>query len=518
MYKKTFFLVGSLMLAGVIAMPVQGALMLRGSESPKPQPVQAKTYLAENNEALKRALYIHNLMNEMPGLRDVAQTTSNLKKQHSVMKELLDGMDSCNSQQMGKVFKNPNKVWGKMMNTYEQRRQSSDESKKQNASEALNKTLKQKYAESNASWMIGRDIMMDVYENPKNWGTVKEGESFPLWKDQATLFEKEWNQFYEKLNASYGVPLKGRPAVDEKTRHNAQKYDVVLAAHKAYVDKISKGKKNKAAIASEKPPRAPKALPQWKDIVRVDPLTGKAIPEMPEPWKKMAENNFENYSSDGEMASFYNGKSLTPTSQASAGTKSNLEAEYEIVLAVDALDKGVLGTTQQQSQMMAPFIEKLAKVGIQMPEFDISNKAQYRNVQKQLKALKEQAMTEANQYIELLEKQEQEEPALAERREKVQAEKRARLSGEVQSATANLGNVIQMHQMSPVMQQKLVLTALGKDEYATVFLTETNAVNVDQLMREKKATDKIITESFQQVAASIEEQRENMPQMINCQL
>ena len=68
------------------------------------------------------------------------------------------------------------------------------------------------------------------------------------------------------------------------------------------------------------------------------------------------------------------------------------------------------------------------------------------------------------------------------------------------------------------MQQKLVLTALGKDEYATVFLTETNAVNVDQLMREKKATDKIITESFQQVAASIEEQRENMPQMINCQL
>lgn len=518
MRQKTFILVGSLMLAGLIGMPVQAGIILRASEAPKAQSIQVKSYLSSSNEALKKALFVHNLMNEMPGLRSTAQTSKNLKEQHSLMKETLEGMSSCNSKKMGKVFKNPSKVWGKMMDTYAQRRQSSDEKQQANKTDGLKKTLKERYAESNTAWSIGRDIMMDVYSNPENWGSVKSGESFPLWKDQEVLFEQQWDQFYEKLNASYGAPLKGRPAVDEETRHNAQKYDTVLAAHKAYVAKISAGKdKNKTAIASANPPRAPKPLPKWQDIVKVDPLSRQVIPEMPEPWKQMAENNFENYSGSGEMGVFFNGKTLQPTAQATAGGKSELETEYEMNLALDSLDKGALGTAEQQNKMVKPFVQKLSKVGIQMPDFDISNRAQYLSVQKQLKEMKKQAIIEAYQYVDLLEKQDKEEPELVAKRSKLQAAKQARLSAEAQNETKGLGDVIQIQQMSPVSQQRLVLSALEKDEYATVFLTETNAINVDQMMREQEATDKIIQESFQQVADSMDKQRETIPEIRKCQ-
>ena len=71
--------------------------------------------------------------------------------------------------------------------------------------------------------------------------------------------------------------------------------------------------------------------------------------------------------------------------------------------------------------------------------------------------------------------------------------------------------------MSPAVQQRLILAALEKDEGASVYLTETNAINIDQLMREQKSTNKIISESHQQMASSLEKQREFLPQMAECQ-
>ena len=89
------------------------------------------------------------------------------------------------------------------------------------------------------------------------------------------------------------------------------------------------------------------------------------------------------------------------------------------------------------------------------------------------------------------------------------------MSPEAQAALGS-SDVIQMAQMSPSVQQRLVLSALEKDAGASVHLTQTNAVNVDQLMREQRSTDKIIAESYQQVSSVLEKQREEMPQMAEC--
>ena len=408
-------------------------------------------------------------------------------------------------------------MWSKMMNAYKTERQSSQKEIENQKQDRLTMSLKQRQQNDMMGWKINRDIVMDVYTNPEKWGDVNPGESFPLWQDQISLFEKEWNQFYEKLNAAYGVPLKGRPAVDEATRHNPEKYKDVLAAHETYVAQIAAGRRpaNPEAVKGN-PPKAPKPLPKWQDIVRIDPITGKPTPELPEPWKKMSADKFKNYAEDGEMSHFFSGKSTTPTAEATLGGKSDLEQEYEMGLIVDAMVKGVASSKNSQKEMVQSFIEKLKELGIETKDFDISNRAQYAQVQKQLKDLKKGAMDEAYQYTEQLENQDKKNPTYVARREQLKAQKKARLSAEAQTATTEISDTFQISQMSPAVQQRLVLSALEKDEGASVYLTETNAINIDQLMREQKSTNKIISESHQQMASSMDKQREFLPQITEC--
>ena len=505
------------MLAGLVASPSLAGITLRAGRLPEAQGIEVTTYLSDRNEALDKALLIHNVMNEMPGLRDMARTTATLKKQSSLLKEMQKNIESCSVKKLGKVFKDPQKVWSKMSSTYEKRRQSSQKEIEDQKKDRLTLSLQERQQIEMMGWNINRDIMMDVYANPKKWGDVNKGGAFPLWKDQISLFEKEWNAFYEKLNVAYGVPLKGRPAVDEDTRHNLEKYDEVLAAHKVYLKQISSGRKpTNPDIAKALPPKAPKALPRWQEIVRVDPVTGKPIPELPEPWKKMSDNEFKNYADGGEMAEAFDGKSMTPTKKVSEKAKGDLELGYEMELAVDSTEKGAEGNLGTQQKMVQPFVEKLAKLGIDTKDFDISNQKQYAEVQKQLKELKKAAMKEAYQYTEKLEEQDRKDPDYVAQREKLKAKKRARLSADAQAATAEVSDSVQISQMSPAVQQRLVLSALEKDEGASVYLTQTNAVNVEQLMREQKSTDKIIAESYQQMNSSMEKQRELMPQTAEC--
>ncbi len=516
MRRKLFLLSTCLILTGM-TYPVLAGITLRASRPPEPQSIQIVSYLSDTNEALGQALMIHNLMNSMPMLRSTAQTTRDLKSQEKLLREMQENLSSCNVKKLGKVFKSPSKVWDKMVSTYEQRRQEEQKQQENKQQDKLTMSLQERKQIEKIGWTVNRDIMMDVYENPEKWGDVNKGEAFPLWKDQISLFEKQWNQFYESLNVAYGVPLKGRPAVDEETRHNANKYDVVLAAHKAYVAQISEGRRpaNPEAVKGN-PPKAPKALPKWTDIVRLDPITGKPTPELPEPWRQMSDNKFKNYTDGGEMSQFFEGKSMTPKTATSTEIKSDLENEYDMRLAIDAMEKGSIGSADTQQKMVAPFVEKLNKLGIDTKDFDISNRGQYVRVQKELKDMKKKAMEDAYKYVELLEKQDKESPELVAKREQLKAKKQARLSAEAQGALKTGGDVIQMSQMSPSTQQRLVLSALEKDEGALVYLTQTNAMNVDQLMREQRSTDKIIAESYQQVNSSFEKQRELMPQMAEC--
>ena len=516
MYQKTFSLVGALMLAGVIASPVRAGIILKTNKPLAPQSIDIVSYLPDTNEALEEALQIHNLMSEMPSLRDTARTVSDLKDQEKQIKQMLKQLNSCNVKKFGKVFQDPQKVWDKAVKTYEERRQKKQNKLNDPKIDKLTLSLQERLEEQSMGWTISRDILVDIYKNPENWGAVTKDGAFPLWQDQISLFEKKWNEFYETLNSAYGVSSKGRPAVDEETRHNAQKYDEVVTAHKAYVNQISQGKKAvKNPIVNQKPPKAPTPLPKWEDIVRVDEITGKPIPELPEPWKQMSENGFKNYAEGGEMATFFDGKSLTPASNAGVKHESDLEDEYNMRLVVDSLEQGALGGKDAQQKMVQPFVEQLKELGIEVQDFDISNRAQYAELQKQLNELKGEAMEEAYKYVARLEEQDAKNPDYVARRKKLNDKKTARLSPEAQQAVGT-SDIIQMSQMSPAVQQRLVLAALEKDEKATVYLTETNAINIDQLMRERRSTAKIIAESHEKLNSALEKQREMLPGKGEC--
>ena len=515
MKQRTTILIAALVLAGVISCPSFAGIKMFASKVPAPRSIVEKTYLSDKNEAMERALSIHNLMNEMADMRISANALMKIQKQGKQMGSFLEKVDSCNVGKMGDVFKNPQEAWNKMMNAYEQQRQGAEE--KLDDKNQMFSTSSQDREKDLVGWNVGRSIMMDVYKNPEKWGELKSDASFPLWRDQIFLYEKQWNQFYENLNNAYGVPKTGRPNVAEDVRYNPQKYGQVLAAHRAYVSQISKGKKVASSVQNAQPPKAPDPLPKWQDIVRAD-SKGRVYPEMPEPWKEMSKNEFKNYSPNGEMAEFFEGKSLRPTEAAQAGAESDLEKEYNIVLATDALQKGFAGAATSQNEMMQPVVKKLNKVGINTDGLDITDSRQYLDILKQLKALKKQSIAEAYSYIEKLEEQDKNNPELVERRKSQSQQQVNRVSKQAQSVGADIEGILQSGQTSPTTKQKLILHALEKDEDALVYLTETNAVDVDQLIRERRSTDKLIAESQQQYDYTLDQQEKAISSMSGCSL
>ena len=92
MRQNKSLLVVSLMFAGIIALPATAGIILRAGKIPEAQPVQIVSYLSEINEPLQRALLIHNIMSEMPDLRDVAQTTESLKSQKEILGKMHQNM------------------------------------------------------------------------------------------------------------------------------------------------------------------------------------------------------------------------------------------------------------------------------------------------------------------------------------------------------------------------------------------------------------------------------------------
>lgn len=512
--QKCLSLFCAMMMVGVIAIPSQAAISFSASKKLQPKKATITRYMNTSNPELKRAIKIHNLMNEMPDLVEAMKTEKDLANQKSVVSQAMEAMTGCHSEKLGDVFTDPKKTWGKMVDAYEKKRQVPEQEKSVQNS-YLNAGKKQ--AEDNKKNMkISRDIMMDVYGNPSKWGQTKPGSSFPLWQDQVTLFEKQWNDFYNKMNAAFGVPLSGRPQVDEKTRQNAQQYETVLKAHKAYLSSLQ-SKKNMAY--KDLPPKAPAPLPQLSEMLYVDPKTNQVYPEMPEIWKdETTRQALVKANPNSELARvFKGGNTSTPSEFAPSAPGSILEDEYMMRLALDSVEKGYISVNGTTSNMQQQFAKKLADVGVDATGVNLSNKGQYLKIQKQLKAEKKKAVAAAQKYVDLLEKQDAEHPELVQNRQKLQAQKQARLSERAQAELEQSDDgIVQISQMSPVMQQKFVISALEKDENALVYLTETNAMDIDQMMRERQATNKVIAESQKQMETIYDQQLKSMPEMTSC--
>lgn len=499
----------ALLLASVFSVESAAGLSFTSPKRPQPKMIETVSYLSDTNTALRQALVLHNLLNEMPAFLDLKETADELGDEEDIFTDQLKFMESCYSKKYGKSFKNPQEAWAKISGAYEAKRQVRQP---KSDKERMNMTSEQLQKEGRAGWYLNREVLADVYKNPQKYGELNGTGSFALWKDQKTLYDNQWNKFYEKMNAQFGENLNGRPAVSDDVRYDAKKYDQVLKAHNSYLTRLQK---MKPQAFTALPPKAPEALPSVNNMVYVN--NGKVYPEMPQIWQGK-ENQQVLAKAGGEFSQYFeNGDVTRPSPESAHMNKGDLENVYDMRVALDSIQKGGSSISESMTKMHQNFLKRVADAGINVEGLDLSSKAQFTQLRQLLQKKKKEAMQDAHVYVAQLEKQDMTHPELIAQRQKQQQERRSRLSKQAKEALSELKQeIIPMSQMSPVAQQKLVLVALEKDTEALVHLTETNAMNLDQMMRERRSTNKIIAESQEKMKSVVKEQIDQKSVLQQC--
>ena len=185
----------------------------------------------------------------------------------------------------------------------------------------------------------------------------------------------------------------------------------------------------------------------------------------------------------------------------------------EMNMAEQGLNNAQLGHAQAGEsflKMQNLFLTKLADYGIQEPELNFMTGEKVNAVYKQLKQLKQDYLKEAKEYIAKLEEQDRQHPQLAERRlarSKTKRKVLADIQGQFPDVFLEADNA---DQMSPQMRQQIIVTALERDADGSVYLTETNASEIDQRMAEKRANraliNKMMDKAYEEFDANVTNQ------------
>ena len=215
---------------------VRGAIQ-RQKKADKPQ--QPEENYADYGELLQQAIDLHNSAYNFTRFIPALDNYRNAKISAALNERRLNDFTKCNENLLGRYFSNPKKVWKALVEEMSTRKgrytgqvlQDAMNGKLSEgeidalsgieATELSKMTDKEKEdfvnneylsklgvvtedarssIEKNiATWEIGRDILLDLYENPNKWGA--KTAKFPLWKDNKFLLanqerlmeEKRWN-------------------------------------------------------------------------------------------------------------------------------------------------------------------------------------------------------------------------------------------------------------------------------------------------------------------------------------
>ena len=184
----------------------------------------------------------------------------------------------------------------------------------------------------------------------------------------------------------------------------------------------------------------------------IDPDTKEVFPEMPQVWKdpKMRKELLK-ANPNSELAQvFTNGDINNPSEFATMPYQSTMSQEYDMRLSMDSLEKGALSVQNTTQKMQQEFIKKVADLGIDTKEMTLASRGDYMKIKKALVGEKEKAISDAQEYIKLLEKQDAEHPELVQRRKKTQELKRARLSERAQNVLSQNDEIVQIFEILEV--------------------------------------------------------------------
>ena len=164
------------------------------------------------------------------------------------------------------------------------------------------------------------------------------------------------------------------------------------------------------------------------------------------------------------------------------------------------------------SQMQDNFVKKLTAAGVDIPNFDAAKVSDVTKARKELKKLKEQYLAEAKEYVTKLDAQDAAHPRAVARRT-ARTKNKSKVLGKMKEQFPEaFEKMEQFDQQTPQQQQLAVIAALEKDGNGTVYLTETNALEVDQRMAESKASAAMLDKFKNQTEQMLEKARANVPQ------
>jgi len=187
----------------------------------------------------------------------------------------------------------------------------------------------------------------------------------------------------------------------------------------------------------------------------------------------------------------------------------------ELMMAEDGTknaDVAEMDMNKTLQQMKESFMKRLAGVGLSIPDFDPAKTADISKVRKGLKELKDQYIVEAKEYIVKLDEQDAAHPRAVAKRAARTRNKAQVLSNVKEQFPEAFAEMEQFDQQTPQQQQLTVIHALEQDANGTVYLTETNALEVDQRMGEAKANKALLKTFTEQADEMVEDMRSKMPE------
>ena len=162
-------------------------------------------------------------------------------------------------------------------------------------------------------------------------------------------------------------------------------------------------------------------------------------------------------------------------------------------------------------EMQKSFIQKLETVGLQFPDFNAARSADVYKVKKALQDLKEQYLTEAKEYIEKLDQEDAAYPRAVARRTARTKNKKKVLKKVQEEFPEAFAAMEQFDQQSPQQRQRVLVTAMEKDKNGLVYLTETNATEVDQKIAESEANKDMLKNIQSQMQSYVEDVQSGIP-------
>ena len=493
------------LIAGCLMMSA-GVCWARGVSFSAVEPVSEEYYVMNlkepNREAIEAAMDVHNLMLDLRDLEHAGKQLALASQIAQLDEKRLAALENCSINKMADQFQDPKAVWEKMKAEYERREKelsiyvNSTEPPTEEQQKAFENYMERgemtadMVAEMYAPWQIGRDILIDVYQNQDAWGERKDknAPSFPLWEDQKYTFDKEWDAYYTKLNTYFGVPPQGRPVIGDE-KYDYAKADEVAKAHKIYLAALVAKNPAKGAVlaaALKNPPVAPKPLPPKNEIVvymETENPKSQVYPTLPEPWQVYAKDEFKDVNPKGEMAKDFE-KGLVLKEEAKNENQANRLAAYSSLkqsMEGKQIVEGItLAGTMRQEDRMRLNLSKYVNVA---PEADLFDPEVREDLLKQLQAKQAELVALAEKELASQNKEESEVLPVSNLEDIEDFAELKKINPEAfkEVSTKMPATVYE--------QDEWIIKALKADPEGLVFINDVSAGEVDKLLKEHEARE-----------------------------